>query len=316
MSTAEAAEALAAWWGPGAQPRLIKDRENVVYEVMLANGTRAALRLHRPGYQSAEAIRSELVWTRGLADVGLPVPRPVASAQGDLIHTLSTGRIASLVEWVAGEPLGEAWTRLPGTAAMQAETFRRIGALLARLHAATDALSLPRDFTRPAWDEDGLLGETPLWGRFWENPALTEPERAILQAARTKARARLAILRPTADYGLIHADLMRENLLIDGATIRLIDFDDSGLGFRLYDLGTLMIQNLDEPAYPDLLAAAAEGYTSLRPLDADLIPMFVMLRCLASCGWAVPRLPAGSPRLRDYATRAVRQAEGFLSSRI
>ena len=313
MTTAEAAEALAAW-GPGAPPRLIKDRENAVYEVRLRSGSRAALRLHRPGYQSAEAIRSELVWTEGLADAGLPVPRPVASAQGELIQILSTGRIASVVEWVTGEPLGEAWTPLPGTAALQADTFRRIGALLARLHAATDALSLPPGFTRPAWDEDGLLGETPLWGRFWENPALTGPERGILRAARTEARARLATLRPAADYGLIHADLMRENLLIDGTTIRLIDFDDSGSGFRLYDLGTLMLQNLDEPAYPDLVAAAAEGYASLRPLDAARIPMFVMLRCLASCGWAVPRLPSGSPRLRDYAIRAVRQAEGFLES--
>lgn len=313
MSSAEAAEALAAW-GPGAPPRLIKDRENAVYEVRLVSGTRAALRLHRPGYQSAEAIRSELIWTEGLADAGLPVPRPVATAQGDLIHTLSTGRIASVVEWVDGEPLGEAWTPLPGTPAKQADSFRRVGALLARLHAATDALTLPHGFTRPAWDEDGLLGDNPLWGRFWENPALTSPERVTLVAARTEVRARLATLRPTADYGLIHADMMRENLLIDGSTIRLIDFDDSGFGFRLYDLGTLMLQNLDEPAYPDLLAAAAEGYASLRPLDASLIPMFVLLRCLASCGWAVPRLPAGAPRLRDYAFRAVRQAEGFLDA--
>lgn len=313
MTISEAAEALAAW-GAAAPPRLIKDRENAVYEVRLRSDLRAALRLHRPGYQSAEAIRSELVWTQGLADAGLPVPRPVVSAQGDFIQTLSTGRIASMVEWVGGQPLGEAWTPLPSTPATQADTFHRVGALLARLHAATDALTLPRGFTRPAWNEDGLLGEAPLWGRFWENPALTRLERATLQAARTEARARLAAIRPTADYGLIHADLMRENLLIDGPTIRLIDFDDSGFGFRLYDLGTLMLQNLDEPAYPYLLAAAAEGYASLRPLDAAHIPMFVMLRCLASCGWAVPRLPAGSPRLRDYAVRAVRQAEGFLRS--
>ncbi|MBI1217166.1 MAG: phosphotransferase [Rhodobacteraceae bacterium] len=313
MTTAEAAEALAAWGG-GPPPRLIKDRENAVYEVYLTDGTHAALRLHRPGYQSADAIRSELIWTGGLATAGLPVPRPVPGAQGALIHTLTTGRVASVVEWVAGRPLGEAWTPLPGAPAEQANTFHRIGALLARLHAATDALTLPPGFTRPAWDEDGLLGDSPLWGRFWENPALTMPERATLDAARSEARARLQALRPGADYGLIHADLMRENLLVDGPTLRLIDFDDSGFGFRLYDLGTLMIQNLDEPAYPDLLAAAAAGYASLRPLDAPLIPMFVMLRCLASCGWAVPRLPPGSPRLRDYATRAVRQAEAFLAA--
>jgi Ser/Thr protein kinase RdoA (MazF antagonist) len=74
----------------------------------------------------------------------------------------------------------------------------------------------------------------------------------------------------------------------------------------------LMLQNLDEPAYPELLAAAIEGYASLRPIDPTQVPLFVLLRCLASCGWAVPRLAPGSPALRAYAARAVTQARLFL----
>lgn len=307
----EAVEALAAWGG-GPLPQLIKDRENAVYAVTLRDGRPAALRLHRPGYQSAAAIRSELIWTEGLAKAGLPVPRPIPCRSGDLLCTLSTGRVASIVEWVGGRALGEAWTPLPGPIAIQIERFRQIGALLARLHTATDAMTLPPGFTRPAWDAEGLLGAAPLWGRFWENPALTQPERAFLLDLRDDLRRRLDELRPGADFGLIHADLMRENILVDGGTLRLIDFDDSGFGLRLYDLGTLMLQNLDEPAYPELLAAAVEGYASLRPVAAAQVPLFVLLRCLASCGWAVPRLPPGSPRLRDYALRAVRQGEAFL----
>lgn len=306
----EAAEALAVW-GASA-PRLINDRENAVYAVTLPGGAPAALRLHRPGYQSAAAIRSELVWTDDLAAAGLPVPRPVPSGAGDLLATLSTGRLASVVEWLPGVPLGQAWVPLTGTPAAQAETFARIGALLARLHTATDALTLPPGFTRPAWDAEGLLGETPLWGRFWENPALTPAEAALLQEARAEARRRLEAMA-APDYGLIHADLMRENLLIDGAAIRLIDFDDSGYGFRGYDLGTLMIQNLVEPHWPDLLAAAAEGYARHRPLNPADLPLFVLLRCLASCGWAVPRLPPGAPLLRTYAERAASRARAFLA---
>ncbi len=308
----EAAEALAAWGATDA--RLVNDRENAVYAVSLPGGAPAALRLHRRGYQSAAAIRSELVWTAGLADAGLPVPRPVPTRAGDLLASLSTGRLASVVEWLPGTPLGQAWVPLTGTPAAQADTFARIGALLARLHAATDALALPAGFTRPAWDAEGLLGETPLWGRFWENPALTAAEAALLQDARAEARRRLdALAAAGADYGLIHADLMRENLLLDGAAIRLIDFDDSGFGFRAYDLGTLMIQNLIEPHWPDLLAAAAEGYARHRPLNPADLPLFVLLRCLASCGWAVPRLPQGAPLLRTYAERAAIRARAFLA---
>ncbi|MDE3240668.1 MAG: phosphotransferase [Paracoccaceae bacterium] len=304
----EVAEALTLWRGTAA--RLVKDRENAVYAAVLPGGP-AALRLHRRGYQSADAIRSELVWTEGLAAAGLPVPRPVRSLNGGLVEELPNGRLASAVEWVAGQPLGAAGRPFEGRPETQARFFHRIGALLAEIHAATDALTLPDGFTRPAWDADGLLGPEPLWGQFWANPALSETESGLLREVRKVAAGRLAAFAPDADYGLIHADLMRENILIDGETIRLIDFDDSGFGFRLYDLGTLMLQNLDEPAYPDLLAAACEGYGSRRPLDAAQVPFFVLLRCLASCGWAVPRLPPG-PGLRAYATRALRQARAYL----
>lgn len=310
----EADEAIAAWGG-GPVPRLLHERENAIYAVRLTTGARAALRLHRVGYQSAEAIQSELVWTAALADAGLPVPRPLPARSGALLHRLSTGRYASVVEWVAGRPLGQAWTPLQGPPDLNADRFHRIGALLARLHEVTDALALPEGFTRPAWDAEGLLGERPLWGRFWENPALTTRESAVLAEARAAARARLEALRVEgADYGLIHADLMRENILVHGPALRLIDFDDSGFGFRLYDLGTLMLQNLAEPAYPDLLAAAVEGYAARRPVRAADVPMFVMLRCLASCGWATSHLSPGSPRLRDYASRAATQAEAFLNA--
>ena len=57
-------KALDVW---GAQDiRMIKNRENVVHEVRVG-GRPAALRLHRPGYQSKAAIRSELDWMAPLS---------------------------------------------------------------------------------------------------------------------------------------------------------------------------------------------------------------------------------------------------------
>ena len=107
---------------------------------------------------------------------------------------------------------------------------------------------------------------------------------------------------------------MRENLLCGPEGLALIDFHDSGFGFRLYDLGMLMIQNLEEPAYPDLLAAAVAGYEEIRSLGdhAALVPDFVALRTLASCRWIVPRTAAEDPRRRLYAERALAQARGVL----
>ena len=94
-------------------------------------------------------------------------------------------------------------------------------------------------FDRPVWDAQGLLGETPLWGRFWENPQLTAAQAALLTQARDHALARLSALKG-ADYGLIHADLVQENVLIGPGGPHLIDFDDGGFGYRLFDMATVL----------------------------------------------------------------------------
>lgn len=310
-----AAAALAAWGGGTVRP--IKDRENAVFEARLADGRRGALRLHRPGYQSAAAIRSELWWMQAAGRAGVAVPAPVPTRSGALLHELPGGRIATMISWVEGEALGAADVALGGPAARQADRFRAIGALVARLHDATDRLDLPDGFTRHRWDADGFLGETPFWGRFWENPALEPGETETLLAARAVARRLLLdFAAEGADFGLIHADVLRENVLFTDRGPVLIDFDDCGFGFRIYDLASLASQNETEPNHAELMATAIAGYRGERPLSAAaerLLPVFVMLRRFASCGWIVPRVPEADARLRIYAARAVQAAERFLA---
>ncbi|WP_343080531.1 phosphotransferase enzyme family protein [Ostreiculturibacter nitratireducens] len=306
-----AREALEHWGGARDEPCFVKLRENLVFDVTLTDGTRAALRLHRPGYQSRAAIGAELDWTGRLAVAGLRVPRPVPTRSGSFTAEAG-GRVASAVSWLEGTALGAAGEPLGGTASDQARTMRALGALLARLHSATDRLELPDGFPRPAWDEEGLLGEAPLWGRFWENPALSMTERGILAEARDKARNELEAFRiEGADFGLIHADVLRENVLSGPSGLSLIDFDDSGHGFRMYDLGTALVQNLEETALPQLAAALIAGYRAERPLPehaARRLPLFTALRAFASAGWIVTRMPPGDPRQRFYAERALRMA--------
>lgn len=310
-----AAEALTAWGGGTATPLAL--RENAVYRADLADGRRAALRLHRPGYQTDAAIEAELWWCTALARAGFPAPAPIAARDGG--HLAPAGdRRASLVTWCPGTPVGSAGTPLVGTPAEQAALFTAIGALIADLHRTTDTLTLPAGFTRPRWDAEGLLGEAPLWGRFWINPALSDPESALLRQARTQARADLAALGPGADFGLIHADVLRENLLRDSARLWLIDFDDCGFGFRLYDLGTALSQSLEEPQLQRLADALLTAYGRTRPLPADAarrLTLFTLLRTLASCGWIASRARPGDPRLRFYARRARGMARLYLDGR-
>ncbi|MFN4155962.1 MAG: phosphotransferase enzyme family protein [Paracoccaceae bacterium] len=300
----EAEEAAGLWGGRVVRP--LRLRENEVYEVALA-GRRAALRLHRRGYQLADAIRSELWWCAELARAGLPVPAAVPLPEGGLLAELAGGRMASVVEWVAGEPLGEAGVPFARPADAQALLHHALGQLLARVHAATDALVLPGWFTRPRWDRDGLVGEAPFWGRFWEHPALSALEAGLLIEARAWLSAQLAEQRGAT--GLIHADVLRENILLDRGAPSLIDFDDSGFGYRLYDLGTVLSQDLYEPGYSDLRAALCEGYGLTGPAQVDA---FTLARTLASVGWAAPRLPPGHPVHASHIARAVMLARRCL----
>ena len=311
-----AGQACAFWRATARPPRLIKARENIVYQIWLADGRPAALRLHRPGYQSEGAIRAELDWTAELARLGQPVPPPVAGHDGGWTCTVAN-RVASVVGWRDGAAIGASDRRLDGDAAAQAGLFDRIGQLVGGIHNASDRIGFARAPDRPRWDIDGLLGDAPLWGCFWQNPALTGPEADLINAARASARRWLqGQTPPTGDFGLIHADVLRENVLDGPDGLALIDVDGSGYGFRLYDLGTALVQSLEEPHLPLLARALARGYGAARGTaapDLQSLTLFTLLRAMASCGWIVTRAHPHDPRQRFYAERALSLARHWLA---
>jgi Ser/Thr protein kinase RdoA (MazF antagonist) len=291
-----AAEIAAQAWGARVL-RTLRDRENHVVEIALPSGDRAALRLHRAGYQSPEAIRSELWWCAELARAGLPVPAALPAQDGQLLLFLPDGRHASVIAWIEGEALGEADKPFDLPLPQVLDCYHALGQLLARVHQTTDTLTLPEGFTRPRWDWEGLVGDQPLWGRFWDHPAASPDQRATLIRARDALRERLI-----GDIGLIHADLLRENVLVNGRSVSLIDFDDSGFGFRLHDLGTALLQTFRHPEQPQLRAALMDGYGTT---DEDTVRAFTLARALSSVGWTIPRLQPDDPIHKSHLVRAI-----------
>jgi Ser/Thr protein kinase RdoA (MazF antagonist) len=298
-------EAAAHW--DATSIRLIRNRENAVFEVETPTG-RAALRLHRMGYQDDAAIRSELWWCTALAREGVNVPAALPAKDGSFLITLSNGRRASVIDWVEGDALGEAGKPYDRPLTLLLDQHRALGRLIADFHAATDRLTLPADFTRPLWDINGLVGEIPFWGRFWDHPEATPDQRATL----TKTRSFLHdfLSDHTGSFGPIHADVLRENVLMNGHSLSLIDFDDSGIGFRLYDLGTVLSQNLYEPAYTQIRDALMDGYGTT---DTRAIEMFTLARTCASVGWTMPRLAPADPVHPRHLARACMWAEKMMA---
>ena len=309
--------ALSAWDVPDQTPQLINNRENAVFEVSALGGARAALRLHRPGYQSDASIRSEMIWSLGLSNAGMAVPCPIAARNGDVIAKISgSARVSSMVTWVEGVPLGADGVCLCWSDSEQLDLFHAIGAELLKLHQISDALILPEEFERPVLDVDGLLGDAPLWGNFWENAALTKGNSELLQGTRRALQGLFSKhLVEGGSFGLIHADALRENILVQNSTPVLIDFDDGGFGFRLYDLGVAMAQNWELPNAAELASALTEGY-GLTNEQARLLPAFTTMRALASCGWVISRYPPDSPQVEHYAGRAVRAATRFMDGTV
>lgn len=304
------AKAAADHWG-ATLTRPLRLRENEVYEISFS-GERAALRLHRVGYQSEQSIRSELWWCVRLGEMGLPVAKPVQALNGDILVQLESGRFASVVSWVDGEPLGEAGVPLRGSKAELADRHHALGKLLAKIHQATDKLSLPDWFERPAWDLDGFVGEAPLWGRFWDHPGLSADAREILSAARNWLCERLNATK--SPRGLIHADVLRENVFTNKHSLSIIDFDDSGFGYRWYDLGTVLSQDLYEPFYPELRAALIDGYGQHLPVEPADVDAFTLARTLASVGWASTRLSLDHPVQTSHIARAVMMSKRLLAA--
>jgi Ser/Thr protein kinase RdoA (MazF antagonist) len=315
-----ALKAIQHWPIISGMPQLVMHRENTVFRVETSQGA-YALRLHRQDYQAPETILSELMWINMLDTQGFVVPKPAAADNGALVVSISDDRnkvqLFSLLRWLPGEPFGASASPLRHEGAKRAVIMSEIGRSLARLHVLSDAWSPPRHFTRPAWDHDGLLGDTPFWGRFWNSGFLNEEQRTDMRELHQFCTTSLTQYNAEMpDYGLIHADLARENILVDGDKVLFIDFDDSGYGYRIFDIATALIKNIYEPDYEELKQSLLAGYLAVRPLqpqDLKALPLAMLLRSLTYIGWVDARI--AEPGMRQKANRFLADVE-YLSKSI
>lgn len=273
---------------PGLEVTLINLSENATYRVQAPDGRRWALRVHRDRYHSRAAIASELAWLTALRQHGIALtPRPVAGRDGEVIQVVGHPRLTRprhvvLSDWETGEE--------PGITQDLTGPFEALGEVTARMHRFAQSWQRPTWFTRPVWNYETALGEVaPHWGR-WRDGIGVNAERAAV-FGRTVA----LIGRRLADYGqgpdrcgLVHCDLRLANLLVDGDAVKVIDFDDCGFSWFLYDAATPVSFHEHEPQVPGLIEAWKVGYRRAHVLHAGdevEIPTFLMLRRLLLVAW-------------------------------
>jgi Ser/Thr protein kinase RdoA (MazF antagonist) len=277
---------------------------------------RSVLRVHRTGYHAREAVVSELAWIAALRrDAVVRTPAFIPSPDGEDVVTvrLPAGdeRYVVRFEWVDGvEPTED---RLVAD-------FEQLGGITARLHTHSRSWQRPGGFTRFVWDFDTSLGERGHWGRWQDGLAVGPQEVAVLGRCEELIRRRLAAYGTEPErFGLVHADMRLANLLVKGDQVTVIDFDDCGLSWFMYDLGSSLSFIEHEPYVPELVDAWVRGYravASLSTQDEAELPTFIMLRRLLLVAWIGSHSSTQTAQLmgEEYTTTSCRLAEHYLST--
>jgi Ser/Thr protein kinase RdoA (MazF antagonist) len=301
---------------PDSPLKLLNVSENATF--LVGEGDRKSIcRVHRVGYHSRQGIASELAWIDALRrDRVAETAEPLADRRGERIQTLRSARglpdrFAVMFSYLDGQE--------PSPNDDLPPWFERLGSVTARLHAHARGWTKPEGFTRHVWDTEAMHGARPLWGPWQAGLGLDKPGAALLQRTVEEIARRARAYGTGPDrFGLIHADLRLANLLVQGDTLKVIDFDDTGFSWNLYDFASAISFYEHLPNVPELRDAWLAGYEAVLPLSAEdraMVPTFVMARRILLVAWIASRaeVPIAIELGAGYTADTLRLAEAYLS---
>lgn len=256
-----------------AECRLLCRKKNLFYLVDDPScGVKAVLRVSGLR-RTAEQLSTEALWLSELhRDTNLPVPRLIRSNAGAFYTALShpflpRGYYGMVFSFVRGTQV-EVNTRSFGA------LYQQMGELAAQLHQNAILWTGMNRLPRPVLDCDAI------------NAALFEEleDRELLLHALAILRKRLNHFGRTPDrFGLIHADMRPANLLVENGRMTVLDFDDCGYGWFLYDFAASVSGMETHPLLPKMMKAWLGGYRNYRKIsreEAEELPTFLLLHRL------------------------------------
>jgi len=307
-------------WGlsPRATASLLNISENATWRLDDPEAEAPLiLRVHRVGYHTEPEIRSELAWIEALRTSG--------SVSTAAIHPTRTGDPVATLRSPSGLPVRHAVAfrylqgREPDPGASLVPWFHTLGAITARLHHHAATWPRPTTFARKRWNFDAMLGPVKLWGPWQSGLGLTPDGQTIIARAVAEIQRRTQAYGHAPDrFGLVHADMRLANLLVHGQQMHVIDFDDCGLSWLLYDFAASITLLEHDPIVPDLQSAWLDGYRTIRPLPPDhetILPTLIMARRILVMAWMASH--AETPMAREagaeYTANTVSLSEAFLA---
>ncbi|WP_053362709.1 phosphotransferase [Bacillus sp. FJAT-27251] len=268
---------------------LLNYSENATYLAEnKSNGEKYILRVCRPGYHNLSEIETELYFINSVNEnTSVDVSVPVAGKTGEYIYGVNHNQqviYCILFEFLQGkQPDVDNKEKL-------IKVFEKTGEVTARLHEhSINNWETFNQKKRPVWNYETVLGDRPKWGRWQDGLGITPERLELFGKVVNRIKYRLKKFGDGPDrFGLIHCDLRHANLLIDGDDVKVIDFDDSGFSWYLYDLAAALTFVEHRPYVPDLVHAWIKGYRKIRRLSKEEeqeVPTFIMMRRLQMLAW-------------------------------
>ncbi|MCI7323111.1 MAG: phosphotransferase [Lachnospiraceae bacterium] len=297
--------------GSACEISLLKYSEN--YNWLVQTGSKKyVLRLCRPGYHTTEELMGELLWIQELeksTDIRMPVV--IKNHRGELLTQIKE-YYCTMFSFLNGTTLrGIEGEELLGY-------LQEIGQITAKLHRQVQEWPGVKNIVRFTWNYEDLLGKDARVGDWRKHPRLSEEERSVYEKAEQIIGDKLKQYGKTPEnYGLIHSDFNINNVLVDQGKVQVLDFDDCGFGWFLYDLSTSVLE-YDE-GIRDKMAAWLKGYETERKLtetDKAMVPTFIVMRKIVRIGWIASHMENDTVKkvTDNYYEQTYRMAKRYVES--
>ncbi|MCQ2521748.1 MAG: SDR family oxidoreductase [Lachnospiraceae bacterium] len=286
---------------------LIKYSENIIFKITFPSGKAPVVfRVHRPGYHTSEEILGEIIWMKELQEeTDLLLPKVFPGKDGGLLQEmgLPDGQNAyvSVISFLNGNLLGA----LEGEDLEQA--ILDLGEMTAKMHKQSMNRK-GKKLKRTIWDEKNYFGDDGdgIWGSWRDYKGLTKEQFGLFNAVEVFCKRKLREFeKGKTHFGLTHCDLHFCNIICDGEKKQIIDFDDAGYSYYLYDFGcSLVTYSKDLDVLTEKWVAGYEKVRKLSAKEKDMLPVFLLIRRFVRLAWLASHSESDTAKTvgEDYLT--------------